>query len=210
MTTSSGAVLIAAPSTLHRLGLAVILHETWPELVLSTTPNSDQLPALLLQRRFALVIVDGAASGPSLPAQLQALRVRHPYQQLLVLTGRRLAGTVRQQLVQSGYPLLPRQAKPAEVVATVRDLLNHSEAPAFSRALAAGRRGAPATPLSRRELDVLRLVVDDCCNQEIANRLFVSVRTVESHRRALLQKTGARTLVGLVVQAVREGWVSVA
>jgi DNA-binding NarL/FixJ family response regulator len=36
------------------------------------------------------------------------------------------------------------------------------------------------------------------------------VRTVESHRRALLQKTGAKTLVGLVVQAVREGWVAVA
>jgi DNA-binding NarL/FixJ family response regulator len=68
----------------------------------------------------------------------------------------------------------------------------------------------PATPLSRRELDVLHLVVADHCNQEIADRLFVSVRTVESHRRALLQKTGAKTLVGLVVQAVREGWVTVA
>jgi DNA-binding NarL/FixJ family response regulator len=59
-------------------------------------------------------------------------------------------------------------------------------------------------------LDVLRLVVADCCNQEIADRLFLSVRTVESHRRALLQKAGAKTLVGLVVQAMREGWVAVA
>ena len=55
---------------------------------------------------------------------------------------------------------------------------------------------------------MLRLVVQDCCNQEIADQLFLSVRTVESHRRALLQKAGVRTLVGLAVQAVKQGWVS--
>jgi DNA-binding NarL/FixJ family response regulator len=54
---------------------------------------------------------------------------------------------------------------------------------------------------------VLHLVVADYCNQEIANRLCVSVRTVESHRRMLLQKAGANTSVGLAVRAVREGWV---
>ncbi|GAB2795559.1 DNA-binding NarL/FixJ family response regulator [Hymenobacter luteus] len=48
----------------------------------------------------------------------------------------------------------------------------------------------------------------DCCNQEIADKLFLSVRTVESHRRALLQKAGTKTLVGLVVQAVRERWLA--
>ena len=61
---------------------------------------------------------------------------------------------------------------------------------------------------SARELEVLRLVVADHCNEEIANNLFISVRTVETHRRNLLQKAGARTLVGLVARAVREGWVA--
>jgi DNA-binding NarL/FixJ family response regulator len=55
---------------------------------------------------------------------------------------------------------------------------------------------------------VLRLVTDDHCNQEIADLLFVSVRTVESHRRALLQKSGTRTLAGLVAWALREGMVA--
>ena len=68
-------------------------------------------------------------------------------------------------------------------------------------------RRLPATEFSARELEVLRLVVADYSNLEIADRLFVNVRTVETHRRNLLQKAGTRTMVGLAVLAVREGWV---
>jgi DNA-binding NarL/FixJ family response regulator len=56
-------------------------------------------------------------------------------------------------------------------------------------------------------LQVLSLVVADHCNAEIADKLCLSVRTVESHRRTLLQKAGTKTLVGLAARAVREGWV---
>ncbi|OUJ73390.1 hypothetical protein BXP70_13315 [Hymenobacter crusticola] len=202
--------MLAAPPTLHRLGLAVTLRETWPNLALDTTPDPDQLLVLLRQQSFALVIADSTVPGASLPVQLLHMRLRFPRQQILVLTGGRLPAAVRQQLVQSGYPLLSRQATPTDVIDTVGELLSQAEASALSVPRTTTRRTGPATPLSRRELEVLRLVVDDCCNQEIADRLFVSVRTVESHRRALLQKTGAKTLVGLVVQAMREGWVNVA
>ena len=202
--------MLAAPPTLHRLGLFVTLLETWPDLYLHTTPDPDQLPALLRHKSFSLVIADSTVPGSSLSDQLPHLRLHHSRQQLLLLTSGRLSAKVRQQLAQSGYPLLPRHAMPTEVVATVGELLSNAETSALSPPAIATRKGKPATPLSRRELEVLRLVVDDRCNQEIADRLYVSVRTVESHRRALLQKTGAKTLVGLVVQAVREGWVDVA
>lgn len=63
---------------------------------------------------------------------------------------------------------------------------------------------APAAPkISRRELEVLHLIVDECTTQEIANRLFLSEKTVESHRAALLAKLGARNTAGLVRQALK-------
>jgi DNA-binding NarL/FixJ family response regulator len=63
---------------------------------------------------------------------------------------------------------------------------------------------APAAPkISRRELEVLHLIVDACTTQEIANRLFLSEKTVESHRAALLAKLGARNTAGLVRQALK-------
>lgn len=210
MTLPAGTVLLAAPPTLHRLGLVAVLRETWPLLRIRLLPDADQLLPLLAQQRFTLIIADAGAAHASLLAQLLQLRTCGSRQPLLVLTGTgRRAAAVRHCLAQTGYPLLARHAAPVEVIKCVEGLLSQSGAAPFGAAPPT-RRAAPPTPFSRRELDVLRLVVADCCNQEIADRLFLSVRTVESHRRALLQKAGAKTLVGLVVQAVREGWVALA
>ncbi len=57
-------------------------------------------------------------------------------------------------------------------------------------------------PLTPRELDVLRLIIQEHTNQEIAEKLFISVRTVDAHRRNLLEKTGARNTAGLVKYAL--------
>lgn len=56
--------------------------------------------------------------------------------------------------------------------------------------------------ITDREKDVLRLIVDEYTNQEIADELFISVRTVDAHRRNLLQKIGAKNTAGLVKYAL--------
>ncbi len=57
--------------------------------------------------------------------------------------------------------------------------------------------------ITDRELEVLQLIVDEHTNQEIADKLFISVRTVDAHRRSLLQKTGAKNTAGLVKYALK-------
>lgn len=59
-------------------------------------------------------------------------------------------------------------------------------------------RKNPFPRLSRREKDVLRLIVDEFTTQEIADKLFISFGTVETHRRNILSKLGARNTAGLV------------
>jgi DNA-binding NarL/FixJ family response regulator len=62
----------------------------------------------------------------------------------------------------------------------------------------------PVAPkISRREKEVLQLIIDECTTQEIAARLFLSEKTVESHRAALLAKLGARNTAGLVKVALQ-------
>ncbi len=56
--------------------------------------------------------------------------------------------------------------------------------------------------ITERELEVLEFIVKEHTNQEIAEKLFISVRTVDAHRRNLLQKTGARNTAGLVRYAL--------
>lgn len=56
--------------------------------------------------------------------------------------------------------------------------------------------------LSRREKEILKLIMDEYTTQEIADKLFISFGTVETHRRNMLIKTGTRNTVGLVKLAL--------
>ena len=56
--------------------------------------------------------------------------------------------------------------------------------------------------LSNREIEVVKLICCEQTNQEIADQLFLSKRTVESHRQRILEKVGAKNTVGLVVYAI--------
>ncbi|HEY7635852.1 MAG TPA: response regulator transcription factor [Gemmatimonadales bacterium] len=65
---------------------------------------------------------------------------------------------------------------------------------------------APRLPsLTPRELDVLRLITEGCTNRQIAQRLGIGIRTVESHRAHLLSKLHARSRVDLVQFAKQSG-----
>ena len=57
-------------------------------------------------------------------------------------------------------------------------------------------------PLSDREMEVLHLIIKEFSNSEIAEKLFVSVRTVDAHKRNLLDKTGCKNMAGLVLYAI--------
>lgn len=59
--------------------------------------------------------------------------------------------------------------------------------------------------LTERETEILLLICREMTNPEIADQLFLSVRTIDAHRRNILQKTGARNTAGLVAYAHRHG-----
>ena len=62
-------------------------------------------------------------------------------------------------------------------------------------------------PLSGREREILQLLAENKTNKEIAVRLGISVRTVETHRRSIMQKLNANSIVKLVHYAIRNGIV---
>ncbi|WP_460473737.1 response regulator [Emticicia fontis] len=57
--------------------------------------------------------------------------------------------------------------------------------------------------LSNREIDVLKLIAQEYSTNEIADKLFVSVNTIESHRKSLIKKLDAKNVVGLIKFAMR-------
>lgn len=59
--------------------------------------------------------------------------------------------------------------------------------------------------LSRREKEILKLIVDEATTSEIAEKLFISVGTVETHRHNMMNKLGVRNTAGLVRVALTHG-----
>lgn len=70
-----------------------------------------------------------------------------------------------------------------------------------------GKRAPSAEPLSSREIEVLKLIAKAKSNKEVADTLFISVRTVESHRAAILKKLKLKNTADLVTYALQKGYV---
>lgn len=62
-------------------------------------------------------------------------------------------------------------------------------------------------PLTARETEILKLIAEEYSNPEIAKQLFISIRTVDTHRRNLLDKLQAKNTAGLVKYAIKHGLV---
>jgi DNA-binding NarL/FixJ family response regulator len=58
--------------------------------------------------------------------------------------------------------------------------------------------------LSRRELEILQLIYEGFSNQEMADKLFISVRTVTNHRFNIMQKTGVKNTAGLINFGIKQ------
>ncbi len=61
----------------------------------------------------------------------------------------------------------------------------------------------PMDDLSKREIEILQLIVNGLSNQEISEKLFVSIRTVEWHKTNLLQKTNSKNIINLIINAIK-------
>jgi DNA-binding NarL/FixJ family response regulator len=67
-----------------------------------------------------------------------------------------------------------------------------------------GRKDHKSAQLSNRELEILKLIFEEKSNQEIADVLFISLRTVETHKHNIMEKTGSKNMASLVKFAIRE------
>lgn len=63
-------------------------------------------------------------------------------------------------------------------------------------------------PLTKREIEIIQKIADDMSNQEIADELHISLRTVETHRRNLMQKLNVKTVVALLKYAAQHNIIS--
>ena len=158
-----------------------------------------------------VVLMDIVMPGPSGIEATPAVLKEAPDAKVLVLSMQDDPSYVREAFAAgaSGYVL--KEAADAEVVGAVREVASGGRYvhPALGARLVAAeakeRADAEADPLSEREREILRLLALGHTNQEIAAMLYLSVRTVETHRAHIMQKLRLETRAELVRHAIDRG-----
>jgi two-component system, NarL family, response regulator NreC len=139
--------------------------------------------------------------GSSLPS-IPRIRASAPDTQVVVLTMQNDPAFAREAIRAGAIGYVLKEAADAELVQAVR--LAADGRTYLNPELGARLAAEPPTPvgrpddLSAREIEVLKLIALGHTNSEIASKLYLSVRTVESHRAHVQQKTGRTTRADLV------------
>ena len=204
-------VLVVDDHSVVRSGLRRVL-DAEPDIeTVGEAPNAERAVFEAMEHRPDVVLMDVVMPGKSgiegTPAVLQAV----PETRVLVLSMQDDPRYVREafEAGASGYVL--KEAADTEVVAAVRAVAAGERYvhPALGARLIAAeaeeRRRAEADPLSDREREVLSLLALGHTNQEIAQKLFISVRTAETHRAHIMQKLRLSSRAELVRHALAEG-----
>jgi two-component system, NarL family, response regulator NreC len=203
-----------------RSGLRLLLTQEGIEVVGEASNGEESLRVLdelylaSPDRPPHVVVMDLMMKGIGGVEATRRIKDERPDLSVLILTMNEDRAYLREAFAAgaSGYVL--KEAVDVELIGAVRAVaaggryLHPSLGAELIRAEEEAKRG-PKTPqgvpLSAREVDVLRLVASGYTNQEIADELFVSVRTVETHKTHIIQKTGLRARSDLTRFATDSG-----
>lgn len=190
-------VLVVDPYEPSRLGLGLLLQRaTWVERCL-VADSVERAIEVVRRRRPHVAVLDLSDLGPFAAGAVSRLRGAHPGLQVVVSAQRGGVGPIDpRSLGATGFVPAgsPTEAFKAAILAAV-----YEDAPALP---VESEAPAPTGPtLSRRERDVLALLMTGATNREIAAQLFLGPDTVKKHASSVYRKLGVRNRTEATQQA---------
>jgi len=204
-------IIIVDDHKLFRSGLRYILEESGNYLVIAECSNGVEFLELMKIHNPQLVIMDiNMPVMNGIEASKLALDL-YPNLNILILS---MYGEAEyyNTLLQIGVKgFLLKDAENDEFINGVNKVLKGGTF--FSQELLINiirkESQSETVKLSKRELEVLKLISKGHSNQEISGMLSISQRTVERHRTSLLEKTGSRNSISLIVYALKNKMISI-
>ena len=206
-------VFITDDHEMYLEGLALLLGKQKDIEVIGTAASGQALLAQIQELQTDILLLDVYLPDTTEEELLQNIRASRPDLKVIYLTllrGTRYIHKLTRHNIQ-GYVL--KNAPLEELLTALRAV--HEGNTYFSKDIHIGDREEDFRStitiedrqiddiLSRRELEVLKLICREYSNAEIAEKLFLSVSTVETHRKNLIAKLGVNNTVGLVKFALR-------
>jgi DNA-binding NarL/FixJ family response regulator len=208
-------VAIADDHPLFREGLKTIL-DTSPEAGISLVDDVEsaaELMQLLREAEVDVVLMDISMPETDGLQATRHIRQHHPLVKVLILSMLEDERFVAEALQAGASGYLTKTVKAKELVRAIQTAAGGEMYIATHIALKMLEKMPPArleasivaetgeSNLSRRELEVLRLIAQGHTTTHMADILFTSKRTIESHRQHLLEKTGAKNTAALIAFA---------
>jgi DNA-binding NarL/FixJ family response regulator len=209
-------ILLADDHAIVRQGLRLLI-ESQPDMtVIGEAADGDAVVAQAQALHPDVVLMDISMPGTNGLAATRRLKQGQPGLVVLVLT-RHDEDAYLQELLRagaSGYVL--KQSPPPQLLQAIRIVgaggiyLDPTITARVADGLLDGRQEgarAPDVAISDRESEVLRLVAVGHSNKEIADRLTISVKTVEVHKANAMRKLGLTGRVDVIRYGVLQGWL---
>jgi two-component system response regulator NreC len=197
-------VMLADDHAVVRAGLRMLLEAEQDMTVVAEAGDVPTVMRRVAGNRPRILVLDlnmpGESSLQAIPRILEA----SPETRIVVLTMQTDPVFAREALGAGALGYVLKEAADTELVDAVRRAADGElyVNPGLGARIVQQRGGEDLpTPLSERELQILGLIAEGYTNAEIASRLTLSVRTVESHRAHIQRKTGRTTRAELVALA---------
>ena len=207
---------LADDEELFRVGLSHILSRNEDiEVVLEASNGQELLDGIASCRETPdMVLMDLKMPRLNGVETTRAMRERYPKINIITLTTYNTKPFIRNMIEVGASAYLVKNSPPAKVLHTIRQVhqngFHYDQKVIDAIRKKSGRsRNQPygssfdSDMLTSRERQILELICRQYTSYEIADELFISKRTVEVHRKNLLDKTGVKNIAGLVVFAVK-------
>ena len=199
-------IVLADDHPVVRSGLRMLLEAEEDIEVIAETGDVDATRRSVLGHKPTVLVLDLNMPGGSSLEAIPLMADSSPDTAVVVLTMQEDPAFAREALRAGARGYVLKQSAGTELVQAIRAAASGGSW--LNPELGARMAAAPATPtgppgdLTERELDVLRLIALGHTNNEIAAQLYLSVRTVETHRAHIQQKLGMSSRAELVRYAL--------
>ena len=209
-------VAIVDDHKMFRDGVSSILNEVSHIEVIWNASNRQDTYKGIEQMMPDIILMDislGSESGLTLTKDLI---LRYPEVKILVLSMHQEENYIIKALEVGALGYILKDAGREEMISAIEIVYkgDHYYSKFVSdiliKRLTKGTRPKKSddkSALTKREKEILKLIAEEYSNPEIAEELFISIRTVDTHRRNLLDKLGAKNTAGLVKHALKIGLI---
>jgi len=202
-------VVLVDDHKIFRVGMEALLSGLNNISVIGDVDCGDDLFRLLRKKEPDIVFMDinlGNENGIEITRKVVA---RYPHIKVIALTSSDEVNNVNDMLEAGASAFLLKNSGEKELQKAIEEVLKGNsyfskEFLFLAKQFQPGARKKSSIQLSERELEVLQFICQGYSNQEISNNIGISIHTVDTHRRNLLSKTGAKNTASLVMIAFRD------